>query len=121
MKTEGDAFFVTFFTPLDAVRWCLAVQQALLENEWPAELLKQPSGRQENKDGAMVFNGLRIRMGIHVGHPACRRNPITGRMGQNMHPQIDARTLAQVWLHSIATDLSPVPVVRVVQITSAPL
>jgi class 3 adenylate cyclase len=26
-----------------------------------------------------VFNGIRIRMGIHTGTPAARRNPVTGR------------------------------------------
>jgi len=80
VKTEGDAFFVAFFTALDAVRWCLSVQQTLLEQEWPSALLAQPSGAQETRDGALLFSGLRIRMGIHVGQPACRRNPITGRM-----------------------------------------
>jgi len=27
VKTEGDAFMVAFFTILDAVLWCLAVQK----------------------------------------------------------------------------------------------
>ena len=80
VKTEGDAFMVTFFNPFDAVRWCLACQTALLENVWPEDVLAQPSGKQEWRNGQMVFNGIRIRMGIHFGHPACRRNPITGRM-----------------------------------------
>lgn len=80
VKTEGDAFMTTFFRPEDAVRWCLACQQALVETVWPADLLRQPSGEREVRQGRLIFNGIRIRMGIHVGHPACRRNPITGRM-----------------------------------------
>jgi class 3 adenylate cyclase len=83
VKTEGDAFMVTFFNLLDAIRWCLAVQLGLLEIVWPEDLLKQPAAarvlsKTDNK--TPIFNGIRIRMGIHTGQPSCRRNPITGRM-----------------------------------------
>jgi class 3 adenylate cyclase len=81
VKTEGDAFMVTFFSVLDAIRWCIAVQRALFECEWPEDILQQPSAQQEKDDkGKPIFNGIRIRMGMHVGEPNCRVNPITHRM-----------------------------------------
>ena len=85
VKTEGDAFMVTFFSALDAVLWCCHVQISLMEAEWSEEFIAMPSARKEymtGEDGSMIptFNGIRIRMGIHVGHPNARRNPVTGRM-----------------------------------------
>lgn len=50
-NTEGDAFFVAFANPLDAVRAAIAAQQALAAEPWP--------------DGASV----RVRMGLHTGQP----------------------------------------------------
>ena len=91
VKTEGDAFMVAFFTVLDAVKWCLAVQEAFLRMKWDDALLHLPSARKEyidasgarvleGTDAQLVFNGLRVRMGLHVGQPSCRRNPTTKRM-----------------------------------------
>eukprot|EP00808_Paulinella_micropora_P010242 g41580.t1 len=99
VKTEGDAFMVTFFNVLDAVRWCLAVQTStvlympicvrwclavqtsLLQSSWPDDLLEQPAASKVvAENGDLLFSGIRVRMGIHVGFPNCRRNPITGRM-----------------------------------------
>lgn len=39
-----------------------------------------PSARQETSGDQVVFNGIRVRMGVHTGEPNCRRNPVTGRM-----------------------------------------
>jgi predicted ATPase/class 3 adenylate cyclase len=64
VKTEGDAFMVAFAEGGDAIRWCLAAQQALQHAEWPGG----PDGR------------LRVRMGAHVGAPTCEPDPVTGRM-----------------------------------------
>ena len=49
VKTEGDAFFVAFADPADAVGTCLDAQRALAEDGWP--------------HGAPV----RVRMGVHTG------------------------------------------------------
>ena len=43
VKTEGDAFMVSFFTPSDAIMWCIAVQKQLLKIEWSEDLLAQPA------------------------------------------------------------------------------
>jgi adenylate cyclase len=81
VKTEGDAFFVAFFTVLDAIKWALAVQEALLRLSWPKEILDIQAGNKVvAENGALIYNGLRVRMGIHVGFPNCRRNPTTNRM-----------------------------------------
>eukprot|EP01006_Ploeotia_vitrea_P055738 TRINITY_DN68028_c0_g1_i2.p1 TRINITY_DN68028_c0_g1~~TRINITY_DN68028_c0_g1_i2.p1 ORF type:complete len:472 (-),score=258.40 TRINITY_DN68028_c0_g1_i2:55-1470(-) len=83
VKTEGDAFMVTFFSPIDAIGWCVAVQEELLNANWPAQLLKQRAARPErdpNDNDKFIFRGIRVRMGIHTGQPNCRRNPVTGRM-----------------------------------------
>jgi predicted ATPase/class 3 adenylate cyclase/Tfp pilus assembly protein PilF len=81
VKTEGDAFMVAFSSPLQAVRWCLRAQEALLAADWPAELLSQPEGgEQRAADGALLLRGLRVRMGAHTGEPDCRPDPTTGRM-----------------------------------------
>ncbi|GFH07649.1 guanylate cyclase domain-containing protein, partial [Haematococcus lacustris] len=37
--TEGDAFLCAFHSPLDAVLFCLKLQDALLHATWPQELL----------------------------------------------------------------------------------
>ncbi|KAJ3272073.1 cysteinyl-tRNA synthetase, partial [Borealophlyctis nickersoniae] len=44
VKTEGDAFMVSFQNVLQAVEWCLTVQGELLTMEWPAEILACPDG-----------------------------------------------------------------------------
>eukprot|EP01006_Ploeotia_vitrea_P055740 TRINITY_DN68028_c0_g2_i1.p1 TRINITY_DN68028_c0_g2~~TRINITY_DN68028_c0_g2_i1.p1 ORF type:complete len:1024 (-),score=607.08 TRINITY_DN68028_c0_g2_i1:43-3114(-) len=88
VKTEGDAFMVTFSDALDAVLWCVAVQRALLKLDWPSRLLDLPAAAVQyaEDDGEVsekkrkVFGGIRIRMGVHVGEPSCRRNPVTHRM-----------------------------------------
>jgi class 3 adenylate cyclase len=87
VKTEGDAFMVTFFCVEDAILWCLAVQEALFAAVWSDEFLSMPAAAQERvvdpstgEKTLLVFNGIRIRMGIHTGEPNCRRNPVTGRM-----------------------------------------
>eukprot|EP00755_Sulcionema_specki_P008405 Sspe_Gene.40844::Locus_19730_Transcript_1_1_Confidence_1.000_Length_5161::g.40844::m.40844 len=81
VKTEGDAFMVAFSTPSEALKWCCAMQQALLAISWPPEILGLPTASKVVGDsGNLVWNGLRVRMGMHTGNPFCDPDPVTGRM-----------------------------------------
>ncbi|HEY9854947.1 MAG TPA: adenylate/guanylate cyclase domain-containing protein, partial [Stenomitos sp.] len=81
VKTEGDAFMLAFGDPVAAVRWCLAAQETLLGIDWPHALLSHPDASEaQREDGSLLFRGLRVRMGVHTGHPECRQDPVTGRM-----------------------------------------
>jgi len=82
VKTEGDAFMIAFSDPIDACMWCLDIQEALTLSEWPRLLLTNPSAAEEREDVSrrVIYCGLRVRMGIHVGTPLCSNDPNTGRM-----------------------------------------
>ena len=78
VKTEGDAFMVAFSKAIDAIRWCTRVQKALLEAKWSQPLLQQPAAKEEKDDnGQVIFAGIRVRMGIHVGPTESVRNPVS--------------------------------------------
>ncbi|KGG52996.1 protein phosphatase 2C [Mitosporidium daphniae] len=105
VKTDGDAFMVTFPDPLSALKWCIYGQIQLLQADWPQKLLECPEGRPIYTDSAEsihqlqrdtesssttplenysdkkpVYRGLAVRMGIHYGTPICELDPITQRM-----------------------------------------
>lgn len=81
VKTEGDAFVVSFPTPTSALLWCLSAQQALMYADWPAKILETEDGCEVYDDGGqLLYRGLSVRMGIHWGSPFCETDPITRRM-----------------------------------------
>ncbi|KAJ2540294.1 cysteinyl-tRNA synthetase [Coemansia sp. RSA 1853] len=103
VKTEGDAFMVSFPTVASALHWCLAVQMTFLTADWPQEILDSPHGcpiywppdEESSSDGAkgrksgnfgesesrhLIYRGLRVRMGVHFGNPVSEEDPITRRM-----------------------------------------
>ena len=81
VKTEGDAFMVSFQTVTSALLWAFNCQIGLLQQEWPRELLEAEDGKVVfDSEGNLVQRGLRVRMGIHWGSPSCERDPITRRM-----------------------------------------
>ncbi|KAI9803847.1 MAG: hypothetical protein M1825_001727 [Sarcosagium campestre] len=81
VKTEGDAFMVSFPTATSALLWCFSVQSQLLEVQWPAEVLNSIHGQEVlDGDGNVIFRGLSVRMGIHWGAPVCEPDPVTRRM-----------------------------------------
>ncbi|KAL3419048.1 adenylate cyclase (protein phosphatase 2C) [Phlyctema vagabunda] len=81
VKTEGDAFMVSFPTATSALLWCFSVQSALLEVQWPSEVLGSVLGQEMyDNDQTLIFKGLSVRMGIHWGNPVCENDPVTRRM-----------------------------------------
>jgi len=81
VKTEGDAFMVSFPTATSALLWCFNVQRDLLDQEWPDEILDSEGGHEiQDSEGRVIYKGLSVRMGIHWGAPVCEPDPITGRM-----------------------------------------
>ncbi|KAF1738839.1 Adenylate cyclase [Beauveria bassiana] len=81
VKTEGDAFMVSFPTATSALLWCFAVQNELLEVTWPSEILSSMSGQPVyDKDNTLIFKGLSVRMGIHFGDCVSETDPVTRRM-----------------------------------------
>lgn len=81
VKTEGDAFMVSFPSVTSALLWCFNVQLHLLKEDWPQEILESEDGAEVlDSDGTVIHRGLSVRMGIHWGWPVCETDPITRRM-----------------------------------------
>ncbi|KAF8456773.1 hypothetical protein BDZ91DRAFT_800998 [Kalaharituber pfeilii] len=81
VKTEGDAFMVSFPTVTSALYWCFQVQKLLLDAEWPNEIVESEHGKELlDSEGRRIYRGLSVRMGIHWGQPVCETDPITRRM-----------------------------------------
>lgn len=81
VKTEGDAFMVSFPTATSALLWTFAVQMQLLDVNWPSEVLNSTSCQPVyDKDNSLIFKGLSVRMGIHFGDCVSETDPVTRRM-----------------------------------------
>ncbi|GEQ68273.1 hypothetical protein JCM33374_g1940 [Metschnikowia sp. JCM 33374] len=81
VKTEGDSFMVSFPTPTSALLWCFNVQNQLLVEDWPNEILETNQGCEvTDSSGNVLFRGLSVRMGIHWGAPVCELDMVTRRM-----------------------------------------
>ncbi|EKM75265.1 hypothetical protein AGABI1DRAFT_80141 [Agaricus bisporus var. burnettii JB137-S8] len=80
-KTEGDAFLCSFPTIMAAVWFCLSVQNQLLQENWPKEILECEDGKViVDSEGNVLWKGISVRMGIHSGTPVCLQDPVTHRM-----------------------------------------
>lgn len=81
VKTEGDAFVVSFPTATSALLWCFVVQQHLLDVDWPPEILDSSICQEVlDADDNRIYRGLSVRMGAHWGNPVCEPDPVTRRM-----------------------------------------
>ncbi|KIW95902.1 uncharacterized protein Z519_02967 [Cladophialophora bantiana CBS 173.52] len=81
VKTEGDAFMVSFPTVTSALLWCFSCQSHLLELPWPQEILETVHCQEKlDSEQNTIYRGLSVRMGMHWGRPVCEQDPITRRM-----------------------------------------
>ena len=72
VKTLGDAFMISFTSPLNAIKFALSFQVDLMAAKWPEDILRVTYG-------GSIWNGLRIRIGIHHGEVRMEQNTVTGR------------------------------------------
>jgi len=81
-KSDGDGFMCLAADVKNAVLFCLELQEALLEAEWPKELLKSKGAqivRMPDND-KVLFRGLTARCGCHFSvSPKTIVDPVTGR------------------------------------------
>ncbi len=82
-RNSGEgSFCMAFQQTISALEWCEEVQQELVKAEWPEALLEHPGASEEwgDTDDRVIFKGLRVRMGVHVGKPRLIRDPMTRKV-----------------------------------------
>ena len=89
VRTEGDSFVVVFQDARDAVACAVAIQEKLMECEWPSEVADDP--KFPVVDG--VWNGLRVRMGIALAEPSRVWVERTHRFSYEGPDMIDAQVV----------------------------
>eukprot|EP01087_Luapelamoeba_hula_P023922 TRINITY_DN8936_c0_g1_i2.p1 TRINITY_DN8936_c0_g1~~TRINITY_DN8936_c0_g1_i2.p1 ORF type:complete len:520 (+),score=68.23 TRINITY_DN8936_c0_g1_i2:242-1801(+) len=80
-SASAGSFCIAFQHAIDAARWTVSVQEQLLHAEWPHRLLAHPAAAEEWSDQALMFRGLRVRMGMHKGTARAVRDPMTRHIG----------------------------------------
>jgi class 3 adenylate cyclase len=99
ITTVGDAFQLAFHTISDAIAWCIDIQEKLLRVDWPRDFARRETvDRVHDAWGRLIFNGLRVRMAIHVGDDklVCAKHPVTGKMTYLGVSEIVARELGDM-------------------------
>lgn len=68
-------FMIAFNEAFDAIQFCNTVQQELLHLNWPPAIFKNPKYIEikNDFDEELLFRGLRVRMGVHIGYPIARK------------------------------------------------
>eukprot|EP00668_Euglena_longa_P010695 GGOE01012952.1.p1 GENE.GGOE01012952.1~~GGOE01012952.1.p1 ORF type:complete len:1267 (+),score=400.20 GGOE01012952.1:203-3802(+) len=70
VKTIGDSFMCAAKTPIQALRFALAVQTELMKYPWPTTIesvYQQQLALEDSAAKRALWNGLRVRVGIHYG------------------------------------------------------
>ena len=81
VKGGGDGFFCAFRDPQDAVRFALELQEELLQAAWPAGVDDRGlTAPRYSSAGRLLWRGLRVRVGLHIGNPLSNMVAQTRRM-----------------------------------------
>eukprot|EP00667_Euglena_gracilis_P001625 EG_transcript_1625 len=81
VKTVGDAFMVVFQDACQALLCAMRVQEDLLQQHWPLELQQEEAcSMRKDQRNALIWNGPRVRTGIHFGAPELVVNRQRGRV-----------------------------------------
>ncbi len=100
-RNSGEgSFCMAFQSPADALAWCADVQRNLLAVTWPEALLEHPGAAEEwgDIDDRVLYKGLRVRMGVHVGVPKVVRDPMTRRV-EYIGPVVNAAARITAMTH----------------------
>eukprot|EP00667_Euglena_gracilis_P003091 EG_transcript_3102 len=99
VKAVDDSFMVVFQDPNQALQCAMRIQEDLLEQQWPSELMEEEACRtvRDNR-GQVVWGGLRVRIGLHFGAPdwvVDRRRCRVDFFGSAVHAaaQVESRAL----------------------------
>lgn len=108
VSTAGDALFVAFVKPQDAVQWAIDVQRTLARHDWPMLTLAQsPDAEPERVE-------IRIRIGMHTGEPYLTHNgdhqdyfgPVVNRAARVSSAAYGGQVIISDTTHSlVASDL----------------
>ena len=86
VKTIGDAFMIAFSSPQSAVNYCMQIQDSLMRFTWDSvfNTAVEPTMTRVLEDSGRVpplslWNGIRVRVGIHFGSPLCEFDSVTRR------------------------------------------
>ncbi|GFH32360.1 uncharacterized protein HaLaN_31568 [Haematococcus lacustris] len=61
-------YMLAFTTKLDALKFCLVLQEALIWQDWPESVLKYEKFREVRDEvGNVLFRGPRLKMGVCSG------------------------------------------------------
>jgi class 3 adenylate cyclase len=76
VTTEGDAWYLAFHDPVDAIAFALKAQCQLFYANWESDILELENAREVPGS----FRGLRVRMGIHHDRVDTSQNEVSRRV-----------------------------------------
>lgn len=104
VKTVGDAFMIAIDSADKAVLLANDIQLALLNAEWPLGLLRMPTScnayfpksRKERKEKAapkLMFSGLRVRIGIHLGQKSAGDSDLKNSTSRDLNSNSEIQVM----------------------------